>query len=117
MEFQSTYKRLPHHPEKNLGERIVETAGYMTNKQKIESILNAGRRLVDYRKEQYDFQDVVDEDFFDPTRSKNFDMADATILARQTENRLKAQKKAHDDKIEAEKDKSLPDLKTAPVEP
>jgi len=116
MQFQTTYARSPHSPEKHNGERIVETAGHMTNKQKIESILDAGKRLVEYRKQQFDFEDEIDENFSDPTRSKNFDMADATILGRDAKNRLEAQKKAYNDKLEADKVKPLPDTKTPPVE-
>lgn len=107
MLYQTHYNRALRLPEQGSPERIVETAGYMTNKQKIEAIINAGKRLVDYRKEQYDFDDQhVDDDFIDPTRSKNFDLADATILSRQAQSRLRAQQKAYEDKLEADKVKA-----------
>lgn len=80
MDFQTHYKRNPSPPECNSGEKLVEVAGYITAQQRIEAIINAGHRLNEYRKEQFDFQDELDEDFEDPTRSKNFDRADATII-------------------------------------
>lgn len=82
MDFQTHYKRNPAPPEINSGEKLVETAGYITAQQRIEAILNAGQRLVEFRKEQFDFSDdsEFDEDFEDPTRSKNFDLADGTNL-------------------------------------
>ena len=81
MNFQTHYSRTPAPPEINSGEKLVETAGYITAQQRIEAILNAGQRLVDFRKEQFDFTgNELDEDFFDPTRAKNFDRADATII-------------------------------------
>lgn len=82
MDFQTHYKRKPAPPESNSGEKLVETAGYITAQQRIESILNAGQRLNEFRKEQFDFgtDEEFDEDFEDPTRSKNFDLADGTFL-------------------------------------
>ena len=43
----------------------------------------AGQRLVEHRKEMYDFSDGndIDESFTDPTRSKNYDMSDAFIMS------------------------------------
>lgn len=82
MDFQTHYKRNPAPPESNSGEKLVETAGYITAQQRIEAIINAGHRLSEFRKEQFDFgtDEELDEDFDDPTRSKNFDRADASII-------------------------------------
>lgn len=78
-------------PEVNSGETLVETVGYMSAQKRIESMILAGQRLVDYRKSQFDFPDgEIDEDFTDPTRIANFDLADATQLQMQTEASLKA---------------------------
>ena len=51
----------------------------------------AGQRLVEHRKEMYDFSDGkdIDESFTDPTRSKNFDMSDAFIMSENIKNNLK----------------------------
>ena len=58
----------------------TEQAGYISPKQQIEQMILAGRRLDDSRKEQFDFssEEEIDEDLYDPTRSGNFDLADAT---------------------------------------
>ena len=64
MNFQTHYSRIPAPPEINSGEKLVETAGYITAQQRIEAILNAGQRLVEFRKEQFDFTgNEFDEDF------------------------------------------------------
>jgi hypothetical protein len=65
------------------GEEIVEKAGYISTKQRIESLILAGQRLVAFRKEQFDFEDddKIDETFEDVTRAKNFDLADASQIA------------------------------------
>lgn len=91
--------------------RITESAGYITAQQRIENIINAGHRLEMYRKEQFDFPNgKIDESFNDPTRSPNFDMADASTLALETDSRLSAQKakaEAEENKIKEEKEKQI----------
>lgn len=86
-------------------ERITESAGYITAKQRIENMILAGQRLVEFRKEQFDFPDKIDENFSDPTRDKNFDLADATMLSLENEERLKQQKAENDKKLAEEKQK------------
>lgn len=66
----------------NVGEILVEIAGYVPANVKIEELIYAGQRLKEYRQEQFDFaagKDVPD-DFIDPTRSGDFDMADASAI-------------------------------------
>lgn len=77
-QFKTDFKRTP--PEKNSGKSIVESAGYIPAQKRIENMILAGQRLVDSRKEQYDFDGEVDEDYTDPSRSPNFDMADASMM-------------------------------------
>lgn len=78
-------------PEINSGKSLVEKAGYVSAKTRIENMILAGQRLVDYRKHQFDFPDGnIDEEFNDPTRMSNFDLADATQLQLQVEANLKA---------------------------
>ena len=50
----------------------------------------AGQRLDQSRKALYDFtsEDEIDEDATDPTRSGNFDLADATQMAMLAESSL-----------------------------
>ena len=59
----------------------------------------AGERLNQTRKEMYDFSspDEIDEDAYDPTRRANFDLADASQMAMETEMSLR------DQALEAEK--------------
>lgn len=63
------------------GPSLVETAGYITAEQRINNLISAGRRLVEARKYQYDFPDgKIPDGYSDPTRSKDFDMSDATQI-------------------------------------
>lgn len=81
MNFKTNYTRIPTDGESNNGEILVETAGYITTQKRIENIINAGMRLQQARKEQFDFPagTEVDESFIDPTRKPGYDMADASI--------------------------------------
>lgn len=55
----------------------------------------AGQRLKDFRAEQFDFssENEIDFDASDPTRRKNFDMADAFQLGLKAEQNLKESQK------------------------
>lgn len=79
---RNTY--VPPPGEENDGELLVETAGYVPADRKIESMIDAGRRLKDFRA-GYEFQDDEDvpDDYLDPTRDPGFDLADATRLTHQ----------------------------------
>ena len=79
MQFQTRYTHQKTVPEANLGKRLVEKAGYIPAKDRIENMILAGQRLIEHRMSMYDFDSnkELDENYFDPTRSKNFDMADA----------------------------------------
>lgn len=92
-------------PEINSGETLVETAGYIPAKKKIENMILAGQRLVEYRKSQFDFEDhkSIDEDYYDPTRNKNLDMAEAFQMSDSATRRLKAFQKAQDELKKDEK--------------
>lgn len=86
--------------EKIAGRRITESAGYVPAKTKIEEMIAAGQRLVDYRAENYDFppnsevtEKEVDE-FFDPTRSPGFDAVDAQNMTQDALNRVKARQES-----------------------
>lgn len=94
MNFQTHYNKGVRHKEQNFEPSMVETAGYMSAQDRIENIIRAGERLILSRSEQYDFtDDNLDEDFEDPTRSKNFDLSDASNLSMAINYRLKAQEK------------------------
>ena len=68
----------------------VETAGYIPADVQIEMFIQAGRRLDQARKEQFDFgpEEEVPEDFIDPTRKSGFDMADASLLSQEVRSNL-----------------------------
>ena len=71
----------------------TEQAGYIPPQIQIENMILAGQRLDQSRKALYDFasEDEIDEDATDPTRSGNFDLADATQMAMLAESSLSDQ--------------------------
>lgn len=90
MKIVSQHDYKPFAGEHNDGKSFVETAGYIPAKQKIESFMQAGINLQTVRS-QFDYPDGVPdgvEPMIDPTRSGNFDLADASALAQSALNRL-----------------------------
>lgn len=61
----------------------VETAGYIPADVQINMFIEAGRRLEQARKEQFDFapEEEVPDDFIDPTRRGDFDLVDAQQIS------------------------------------
>ena len=93
MLFQNKYNRFPRQYEKPSGISKVEVAGYIPAKTKIESLIQAGARLIQSRKEQYDYPpgtDVTGDEPMDPTRRPGFDMVDASIMEKALEARIEA---------------------------
>ena len=76
----------------------TEQAGYIPPQVQIENMMLAGQRLDQSRKALYDFpsEEEIDEDAFDPTRRGNFDLADASQMAMETEMSLRDQALAAD---------------------
>lgn len=79
--------------------RITESAGYISAKQRIENLIFAGQRLAQHRAEQYDLTgEYSDEDedniSIDPTRRKDFDLADATTHLHELEAKQLSKKRA-----------------------
>lgn len=97
MSYYTRDKRPEKKLEINNGEIIVETAGYRSAEVQISEMLNAGQRLVDYRKQRYEFggDEVVPHDYMDPTRAPGFDMADASALAAISAANLKGRQEAN----------------------
>ena len=91
MQFQTKYTHEKSPGEVNLGKNLVEKAGYIPAQARIENMILAGQRLIEHRKELYDFSDGndIDETFSDPTRSKNFDMSDAFIMSEAIKNNVR----------------------------
>ena len=88
MQFQTKYNHEKSPGEVNLGKNLVERAGYIPAQARIENMILAGQRLIEHRREMYDFSDGndIDETFTDPTRSKNYDMSDAFIMSEAIKN-------------------------------
>lgn len=76
-------------------EVITEQAGYIPPHVQIENMILAGERLNESRG-LYDFdsEDDIDESLSDPTRSVNYDMADASQSALAVDARLRDQEAA-----------------------
>jgi len=91
-EFRAVY---PKKYEKVNNKKLVETAGYIPAKIRIENLMLAGKRLAEARDLLYDFQEgeEIDENFTDPTRSKNFDMADATQIKHAMQQKVRNDQK------------------------
>ena len=98
--FYTPYTRPDHPGEVNSGELLVETAGYVSAQKRIEALMHAGQRLVESRRAAYDYEpdDDVNEDRYDPTRDPGYDIVDAQndaaaltarISARQAERSTK----------------------------
>lgn len=99
MKIYTKFDRPENVKEENSGEIKVEKAGYIKPKIQIENMIEAGTRLNESRKEQFDFPpgEEIDESYFDKTRSPNYDLADATEDLRDLTEKaedFKAEKKA-----------------------
>lgn len=88
--FQTPYQREVLPDEPGGGRRLVETAGYIPAQRQITDMIMAGARLDQYRKGQYDYEHPDHDDGFtiDPTRSPNFDLADAYQLGKEASRKL-----------------------------
>lgn len=109
MKFAHNFSETPidvSKPEQNDGKSLVESAGYISAQKRIENMILAGQRLSDYRKSSYDFKpgQEIDDNFFDPTRKGNYDLADAFQDSLNLEGRLKASQTAPEPLKEAQND-------------
>lgn len=93
--------------EKNEGPDLVERSGYVPAKKRIESLIEAGARLVESRS-QYDFIGDVIDDYDDPTRAPGYDMADAFQDGLKAQQRIREiqerQKRAKEEKLKMAED-------------
>ncbi len=66
--------------ERNDGPTIVERDGYRSVEDQVMELVNAGELLREQRRGLYDFEseEDVDDALEDPTRTPNYDMADAS---------------------------------------
>lgn len=102
------YNRPPEAFEKVSDETITETAGYVPSDRQIEDMIIAGRRLNEARAQAFDFAPGEEDDgeFYDPTRSPGFDLADASRLVRNIAQKIKKQAKAESDEKNREAPRS-----------
>lgn len=117
MQFQNKYNRQKSKPEPPSGRSRVETAGYIPAKIKIESFFNAGARLIQSRKEQFDFPPGSEPtDYYDPTRRKDLDRVDIDImqnaLQARIDERIATQNAKDESKPSEDKQKPSEGLKT-----
>lgn len=81
MKFQTQWSD-DYQPDKDQGGGVVlvETNGYKSANATIQELMDAGRQLMQNTQSRYDFgEEITDYDEYDcdPTRSGNFDLADA----------------------------------------
>lgn len=97
--------RPPRAFQKHGGRVLLERQGYVSAKDRIESIMMAGKRIIETRGFQYDFEPgkEIDEDYYDPTRSKGYDMVDAFRDGIALEERFKEVRKRDEKKKVSEK--------------
>lgn len=83
MDFRTPYTAGDPTGEINSGELIVEIAGYISAETRINNLIRAGQRLEENRRAYYDYMpgDDINEDRYDPTRDKDFDIVDAQNLS------------------------------------
>lgn len=126
MQFHTQFqdKEIPFKFDEGGGPCEVETAGYIPAQKQIENMIAAGRRLQDYRREQFDFNpgEEIDEDFYDPTRNKNFDMADGFQMQENIINSMRAKasqtaQKQRTDVLDKKTSDSMDEVQKKAVEP
>ena len=82
-------------PEVIEKETIVEQTGYELVDKKIMNMIYAGQRLKEARKEMYDYEGDEDIDLpIDPTRKPGLDLAEASQILMETQERIDAAKLA-----------------------
>lgn len=119
MKIQTPYDRIHSEPEVNSGEVLVETAGYIDKKTRIENLIEAGERLEASRR-GYDAENDEEDIPIDITRRGDFDLVDAQaaiIKAGEASKRIADKKNnatASNDNIAKEKEVMKDDKKELP---
>lgn len=91
---------------------IVETAGVIPPKVQIERLIQAGERLVEYRKENYDYHvgspvNEADPDIDIRVRQPNIDMAEVDAIKESVDENMKKALKNKERQDKIRKDKEL----------
>ena len=116
------YNAPPEEHEQNDGKSITEQSFVPAHIQ-IAQMMRSGELLDQYRKGLYDFTEEEDDDmeWSDPTRSPNFDLADAsailTSLSERQKEAARASQKAKDEAEQHKLDLEAPGEKNVDVSP
>lgn len=111
VKFNTPYERVKDGPEKLPQKSMVETAGYVDVHSQIERLIMAGRQLhvskfgfdLDHDKDDMDL-------VFNPTRRKNYDLADASIDAKAIVERIYKRSQKREQKNDAQEANNLDDV-------
>lgn len=109
VEFYTQFRRPEKVYEKNTGERIVESAGYIPANVQITMMQQAGQKLKEWRMEQFDYgpDDVIDLSKVSMlTRNRGVDYAEVSEEKKEVEKRLKRAKEEKEIEDELEKNKT-----------
>lgn len=85
--------------EKVSKENLFEFGTYRDTKTQVEEFLISGKKLQACRESQFD--DIKDDDDFiiDPTRQKNFDLADASSILSNVEKSINIDSLRHEEEV------------------
>lgn len=88
--------------EKNLGERITETKGYIAREERVYNMIQAGANLQAFREEKYDFApgEKVHFGVDVRARTKGSDFVDVDDSIGDLEGRIENRKKEVSEKME-----------------
>lgn len=79
LKFNTWTQKRKQKPEKQGGESKTETAGYISNSQRIKQFIRAGEHLQQARSNQFDFEDNkidLEQEMLDITRVRGIDLVD-----------------------------------------
>lgn len=89
---------------------IVDRDGYRDTKTQVMEMINAGERLINFRRDEFEYEEETEDFEIDPTRVPDFDAIDAAKLSAMESKRLERlreqRKKEYEEKVkqpEAEK--------------
>ena len=99
--FYTQYNRPVKTYEYNSGEVLVERHSFVSVRDQFRALLQAGKRADLARGYDSDIQPDIENLQYDPTRRRNYDLADYSADVAEVRRRLK---EAKDEKIKAEKE-------------
>ena len=99
--FYTQYNRPPKQYEYNSGEVLVERHSFRSVRDQFRDLLMAGKRADLARGYDSDIQPDIEDLQYDPTRRRNYDLADYSADVAEVRRRLK---EAKDEKIRIEQE-------------